>query len=148
MTKKWMNGSCLCGEITYQVKDISERLSNCHCKMCRKFHGAAYATYAAVTPENFNFLSGETLIAAYQAPNGTTRKFCPNCGTSLFFESATGSNDHVYFALSTLDAAAAIKPSAHIFTKYKADWSFVDDGLPCYEEERGSSLYTKKAASD
>lgn len=143
-----MKGSCLCGEITYKVKDISERLSNCHCEMCRKFHGAAYATYAAVAPENFNFLSGETRISTYQAENETTRKFCKNCGASLFFESAPGSNDHIYFALSTLDDVPPVKPDAHIYAKYKAQWSFVDDGLPCYTEDRDGPLYTKKAAPD
>ncbi|MFT6270599.1 MAG: hypothetical protein ACJAVV_003438 [Alphaproteobacteria bacterium] len=37
-------GSCLCGLIKYEVKAIETRMAHCQCAMCRKFHGAAFAT--------------------------------------------------------------------------------------------------------
>ncbi len=46
--------------------------------MCRKFHGAAYATIAEVRTNHFCWTSGEDLLKGYTAENGTTRSF--GCG--------------------------------------------------------------------
>ena len=37
-------GSCLCGSIQYEVDRIDSKMGHCHCTMCRKFHGAEFAT--------------------------------------------------------------------------------------------------------
>ena len=37
-------GSCLCGEITFEVTGQPVRQGNCHCTVCKKATGAAYAT--------------------------------------------------------------------------------------------------------
>jgi len=55
-------GQCLWGSIKYSVDKLEPNMGNCHCKMCRKFHGAAYATYAKAKCENFHWLAGEDLI--------------------------------------------------------------------------------------
>ncbi|HCA63195.1 MAG TPA: GFA family protein, partial [Pseudomonas sp.] len=41
-------GSCLCGVVRYRIDAPIDALTHCHCKMCRKAHGAAFATYASV----------------------------------------------------------------------------------------------------
>ena len=38
-------GLCLCGSIKYAVDKIEPKMGHCHCSMCRKFHGAAFATF-------------------------------------------------------------------------------------------------------
>ncbi|MDV7341434.1 GFA family protein [Terasakiella sp. A23] len=136
MTDQWIKGSCLCGDISYKVKDIGERMGHCHCSMCRKFHGAAYATFGEVSAENFVWTKGESQVASFKGENGTIRKFCPNCGSSLIFEASGASGEIVEFALATLDDEVPLNPDAHIYTDYKASWAFVDDGLPCYHEGR------------
>ena len=66
-------GSCLCGQITYSVSGFSDKAANCHCSMCRKFHGAAFAALVAVT--DFILLSGEQELREFTAHNGTVRTF-------------------------------------------------------------------------
>lgn len=34
---------CLCGAIRYEVDVPLTDVGNCHCSMCRRFHGAAFA---------------------------------------------------------------------------------------------------------
>ena len=43
-----IQGGCLCGGIRYEVSGPLTDVGNCHCSMCRRFHGAAFATYAKV----------------------------------------------------------------------------------------------------
>ena len=38
-------GRCLCGAVRYTVEGPYVRMLNCHCSMCRKHHGSAFATF-------------------------------------------------------------------------------------------------------
>ena len=80
-------GSCLCNKIRFEVDEFIPNTGNCHCSMCRKFHGAAFATLAEAWRKHFRWLSGEDSLKAYTASNGTTRLFCNHCGSSLMFSS-------------------------------------------------------------
>jgi len=131
-------GQCLCGEIQYSVDALEAKMGHCHCSMCRKFHGAAFATFGEARAENFHWLSGESLLKAYRAPNGTQRKFCSACGSSLIFEEANTSGEIVEFSLGTLDAPIPSAPDVHIFVGSKASWYSVNDDLPCFSEGRDS----------
>ena len=68
MSKSY-KGSCLCGQITFSVKSFSEKVANCHCTMCRKFHGAVFGTLVGVT--GLQWLSGEGNLKEFTADNGS-----------------------------------------------------------------------------
>ena len=51
-------GSCLCNAIRFEVDEFEPQTGNCHCSMCRKFHGAAYATLAEARQDHFDGLPG------------------------------------------------------------------------------------------
>ncbi len=127
-----ITGSCLCGSVSYQVDALAKAASHCHCSMCRKFHGAAFATL--VPSQNFRWLSGGNLVKEYTAPNGTVRSFCEHCGSSLGFRVAGAAIQNMEVAIATLDQDIQITPEAHIFTAYRAPWYQPDDGLTQYPE--------------
>jgi hypothetical protein len=64
-------GRCLCGEVSFEIDESSPGIAHCHCSMCRKFHGSEYATFATVPRDPFCWVTGETGIVAYRAPNDT-----------------------------------------------------------------------------
>ena len=130
------HGRCLCGAIQYKVDKIESHMAHCHCSMCRKFHGAAFATFGEAKVEHFHWLAGQSLLKSYKAPNGTIRQFCENCGSSLIFIPENDNGKIVEFSLGTLDDDIAAKPDAHIFVGSKANWVTLCDGLPRYERER------------
>ena len=136
-------GECLCGSIKYEVTKIEPRMGHCHCSMCRKFHGAAYATLGEALAENFRWLKGESLLKTYLAPNGTRRKFCENCGSSLIFEPSGDNGRLVGFSLGTLDTELELRPDAHIFCDSAANWCEVNDDLPQFKAGRDSEPFTK-----
>ena len=51
-----VKGSCLCGNIRYEVEIIPEQVFNCHCKFCRKAHGADYTTVAVAKYSTFKLI--------------------------------------------------------------------------------------------
>ena len=131
-------GSCLCGRIRFEVDQFEPQTGNCHCSMCRKFHGAAYATLAEARREHFRWTAGVNLLKGYTADNGTTRSFCKNCGSSLTFASLNADPDLVEIALGCFDDEVPVKPDAHIYVASGAKWALPQDDLPQYETGRDS----------
>lgn len=130
-------GQCLCGAVKYEVATFTPRMAHCHCSMCRKFHGSAFATYGEARTSDFRWLQGEDELQSYTAENGTTRRFCRRCGSSMSF-SPKVRGDVVEIALGTLDSNLDMSPDAHIYVDSKASWSEIHDDLPQYSEDRRS----------
>ncbi len=138
MTDKYV-GSCLCGAVRFEIDEFLPEVAHCHCSMCRKFHGAAFATIAGVPRSAFRWTQGEDDLKGYTAENGTTRTFCRHCGASLMFSSPRASRDVLEIALGALDSDVPVEPNAHIFVGSGANWTVVTDLLPQYEEGRSSA---------
>lgn len=129
-------GQCLCGGIHYQVDKIEPTMAHCHCIACRKFHGAAFSTFGEAKQENFHWIKGEELLKRFVAENGSVRQFCRHCGSSMTFAASIHEMNVVEFTLGTLDSKIETRPDVHVFTKYKANWSIICDGLPQSKEGR------------
>jgi len=134
-----LQGSCLCGGITYEIRQALREVVNCHCSMCRKAHGAAFRTRATVQVEAFRFTTGEPLLTYYESSPGEHRSFCRVCGSNLI--TRFDRHPQVYgFALGTLDSDPQVKPVRHVFTRYKAPWHDITDGLPEVEDVEPAAL--------
>lgn len=123
-------GSCLCGSVTFKVNAMVATACHCHCTMCRKFHGAAFATLVSV--EGLQWVTGKEYLKHFKAENGTVRTFCNRCGSSLGFKDSKGGG--LELAIPTFDDPIPIKVNAHIFTNYSVNWYSPQDNLPCYGE--------------
>lgn len=135
-------GSCLCGSVQYSVDKLERKMAHCHCTMCRKFHGAAFATYGEVRADNFHWINGEDKLKDYVAENGTKRTFCSICGSSLIFAPSNDTGEYIEFALGTLDSKIDNQPDAHIFTSHGSCWFKITDDLPQYHEGRDGAKKT------
>ena len=132
-------GQCLCGSIKYEVDEIEPRMGHCHCSMCRKFHGSAFATLGEAKADKFRWIQGEELLVSYKAGNGTVRRFCQVCGSSMTFAASDDTGELIEFSLGTLDSEIALRPDAHIYVGSKASWFDIHDDLPQYENGRPST---------
>jgi len=102
--------------------------------MCRKAHGAAFATYAPVRREDFAWLQGASLVRAYPSSPGVTRTFCERCGSTLQFIKSDDP-ECIELALGILDDDPEVRPALHIWVDSKAPWDAITDRLPCHSEE-------------
>ena len=119
-----MNGSCLCGAVTFEVTGRPEGASVCHCSQCRKQSGHLWSS--AFVPDGNLTVTGE--VRWYQSSAKARRGFCPVCGSFLFWKSAA--DDHISFALGALDGPTGLTLEKHIFTAEKGDYYDICDGLP------------------
>ena len=126
-------GSCLCGAIEYEVDEIAGKVGNCHCSICRKSHGAAFATQQLVKGETFILLKGSSQLKEYESSSGVLRAFCSNCGSRLM-NYTTDKTIYMSVALSSIDSEFKGKPSINLCVASKAEWFEIKDGLPCFDD--------------
>ena len=96
-------GSCLCGSVRYRFNSEPVKVSHCHCRMCQKQHGAAFATYARVAVEDLVYTQGADKLVAYASSPTVRRKFCGSCGSSLEWNAGDALPGWTSVALATLD---------------------------------------------
>ena len=59
-------GGCLCGSIRYAIDRRHLNALHCYCSMCRKAHGAAFATFVTIPKAQFHWISGEDDLVVYR----------------------------------------------------------------------------------
>jgi len=126
-----INGGCLCASVRYEIVTQLIDAGNCHCSMCRKEHGAAFATYASVDPGDFRWTCGEEFVSYYECSPKACRMFCRVCGSTL---GGTDDGQITSVTLGTIDGDPGIRPRSHIFVGSKAPWHEITDALPQFEE--------------
>ena len=134
-----VTGGCLCGKVRYEIRGQLLNADHCHCSMCRRQHGAAFATYADFDPDAFKWTAGESLVKAYETTTGAGWCFCGECGCSLFFDYP--GEERISIAAGTLDDSSGLTEKAHIYAGeagcyYKLPENLVQDewvALDCPE---------------
>ncbi len=126
-----VRGSCLCGGVRYEADAVAV-MSHCHCVVCRKTSGAAFATWAHVEAPRLRFLQGEHLIKKYRNEDGMGREFCSVCGSLV-----PGRLEHMTtwsIPSGALDDDPGVRPVAHVFVSSRAPWWTIGDDLPQFEK--------------
>ena len=123
-------GSCLCGDVAYEIDGPIEHASHCHCSMCRKFHGTPYATYALAAFAGRRWLSGEQSVARYESSPGFYRCFCARCGSPV---PGDPYKRWTFVPLGNLDGDPGARAEFHMFAASKAPWWEISDRLPAFD---------------
>jgi len=126
-----ITGSCLCGGIRYAVSGPIGPIVHCHCTTCRKAHGAAFSSVAAVADADFS-LSGGELLERYESSAGKHRHFCSRCGTQLYAK--RDGTQHLILRMGSLDDHPRSTERSHIWVSQKASWYTIDARLPTFDE--------------
>ncbi|MCC5903766.1 MAG: GFA family protein [Halomonas sp.] len=98
-------GSCLCGAVSFLLESEPKAVSNCHCKICQKQHGAAFATYASIPKSDLQYLSGQELLSSYSSSGSVVRKFCSVCGSNIEWSGSKKFPNWVSIAVASLDTS-------------------------------------------
>jgi hypothetical protein len=125
-------GRCLCGTVRFEIDGPYSNMLHCHCSMCRKHHGAAFATFVAAPLVGFRYTAGEASIGHYVSSPGFRRSFCTVCGSVM--PEAMPAMGLVISPAGDLEGDLGITPQMHMFTGSKATWYEITDDLPQYEE--------------
>ena len=125
-----MRGTCLCGDVVWEVEGPGELVHHCHCGMCRKVHGTPFATAGGFAEASFRFARGQESVRRFESSQGTWRRFCGRCGSSVPGDASGGL---VFVSFGGLVDDPGGRPLAHIFVASKAPWHEIEDELPCFD---------------
>ncbi|MFT5112382.1 MAG: hypothetical protein ACI8P9_001706 [Parasphingorhabdus sp.] len=138
---------CLCGDVSWQYTGQPTSAYHCHCAMCRKAHGASFATYYFVNADQFSWLGDTVSIVDYQSSPTLTRCFCGKCGSVVPNIEDDGSS--VFIPAGNHTTGHPVQ--GHIFTASKAPWFNITDNLPqhlAYTPEDGDLPVYDKSPKD
>lgn len=126
-------GSCLCGDVAFEIDAPFTAIFNCHCSRCRMARAAAHATNGFVPGKALRFSRGEDTIVDFKLPEAAAfgQAFCKTCGSGVPRYNALREMYNV--PLGVLDVLSATGPSAHIFVASKATWHEIADDIPQFE---------------
>ena len=128
-----VNGKCLCGGVQYRLSVSPADLAYCHCSECQRALGTAFASYARVAPDSFQWTAGQELISKFEWAPTANRCFCSVCGSQLGVIVGDG-DDLTWVGLGATNCDPGTRPEAHVFVDEKAPWHEITDDLPQFEE--------------
>ena len=132
-------GKCLCGNVAVKISGDITDILHCHCSLCRKNSGTAFATNGFINSKDFKIISGENSLSTFSFKPGRNRHFCSNCGSPVY-----SSNDQdlarYRIRLGILDSDISERPISHNFVSSKANWEEFDNDLPRYDSFEPSRM--------
>jgi len=114
-------GGCLCGAVRYELDAEPGPLINCHCRFCRRAHGAAFATTTMIATGRLRFVQGEEAIRHHR-----DRYFCGVCATRLYNRIA-GQPAAAMLIVASLDVEPDREPALHVNLESKSPWYVIRD---------------------
>ena len=108
-----VRGSCLCGEVRFEVSGPFPKLYQCHCSLCRKQGGSVSNTGLIVASGNFRWLAGEEGLGRWQRSSGFRSWFCARCGSTV--PNPLRDTGYVWVPAGALDDDAPLEIVAQLF---------------------------------
>lgn len=124
-----LEGSCLCGAVTFGVVEPLHAPDGCHCTACRKHSGHFFVS--ADVPKAALTVRGDDRITWFQSSPKVRRGFCAVCGSSLFWDPIE--RDWIGVAMGAFDTPTDTKIAVHVYTGEKGDYYDFGDDAPKFE---------------
>lgn len=125
------HGSCLCGAIKIELSGSIEDIIHCHCSLCRKNSGTAYATNGFINTSELNITDPQNKLGTYEFKPGKNRHFCTVCASPIFSSNADNPSK-LRIRLGIIDSDITERPLSHNFVSSKANWDNLDADIPRY----------------
>jgi len=115
-----MHGSCLCGEVAFQISGALPKLYQCHCSLCRKQGGSSSNAAFLVRAQNMSWTKGRVLVSTYERPTGFRSHFCSKCGSPV--PNPLRTTAYYWVPAGLLDDEPDLQVAVHLFVGSKASW--------------------------
>ena len=126
-------GGCLCGSLRYTLKAEPAFIGVCHCRDCQKFTGSAFSFLVAVPLTALEIEgSSKTFDKPGDSGHPITRRFCPECGSSIAEEAFTRPG-LVLINAGTLDDPTQFTPTLEIYCDRELHWARLNCGAERFE---------------
>jgi hypothetical protein len=134
-----VDGSCLCGHISFVADIDPEKVRICHCTDCQTQTGSAYRTNVPASKDSFRLTSGTPKTWVKTAESGSRRSeaFCPECGSAIYSAAADGSGGYM-LRVGILRQRTQLPPKVRQWCRSALPWSQDLHSLPQFAKQQPS----------
>ena len=120
-----VQGSCHCGNVTYEADVDPDRVSLCNCTDCQMLTGSAFRVSVPAPAAAFRLLSGRPKVYVKTADSGAKRRhsFCPECGTPVTATADAENPPSYSLRVGCLKQRAQLPPRRRIWCRSALDWA-------------------------
>jgi hypothetical protein len=122
MTK--LDGSCLCGKVTYSCDAEPVATAVCHCTDCQKQTGTSFSIIVGV-PSDALHIEGNSLASFTTVGTDTqqdvARQFCRECGSPIV-SVADALPGVSFIKAGTLNDTSWLEPQMHVWSDSAQPW--------------------------
>ena len=122
-----LTGSCLCGELKFEINSSNGKIYQCHCSKCRKVTGTSANANIIVKIEGFSWLKQPQTLQKYLTSEDWETAFCSKCGSQAPIKDET--NKVWYVPAGSLNQDKGLKVTSHIYVGSKASWDVISGGV-------------------
>ena len=119
-----IDGSCHCGNITYEAEVNPDEIYICHCTDCQSISGSPFRWAVSVSEENFALLSGQPKTYIKKGDSGHTshQLFCPDCASPIYSTSMVEGPRYLNLRLGTARQRSELKPKIEYWCRSAQQW--------------------------
>ncbi|EXJ72136.1 uncharacterized protein A1O5_04640 [Cladophialophora psammophila CBS 110553] len=123
-----IEGSCLCGNVKFNLDIESDQTKTCHCRPCRKITGAVMSLNLTVSSKSFSLTNGTLkTVKTTHCDEGFefSLAFCQECGSPVYaVPHWAGAQDILVIQVGTLDDANVLQraPAVEMNVKQRLGW--------------------------
>lgn len=121
-------GGCTCGEVRYRVASAPLIVHACHCRVCQRQNGAAFAVNGLIEADRVEVIKGAPVDCLVESPSGAGQNIvrCPKCHTAVWsnYLVVGGNLGRMvrFIRVGTLDRPELMAPDVHIYTESMQPW--------------------------
>ncbi len=114
-------GGCLCGAIRFEATGPADFPHTCSCKMCQRHSGALTVAWVEFPNDAVTWTGPGGKPATYRSSTGSSRAFCPTCGSTL---GALDDKPVTALVLGVFDAPNRkdLVPQSHSYRSGRPPW--------------------------
>jgi hypothetical protein len=113
-----ITGGCQCGAVRYHAADALTDAHICHCRMCQKAVGNAFAALVALPRDALLWTRG--VPAVFKSSDHVSRGYCKDCGTPLFYDYLDGRR--INLTIGSLDNPGQFPPQMQFGVEARVAW--------------------------
>jgi len=134
MAAETLSGSCLCGQVGYEIQPPFIFFHYCHCSRCQKSSGSAHSANIFLKIGQFEWTQGEDHVGRFELPSAEyfCTGFCTVCGSALPWLTRNGK--YVLVPAGTLDDDPGELPERNTYWASRAPWYSDVVALPIFDE--------------
>ena len=110
----------MCNKVTVQIDGPIQSIIHCHCSLCRKASGTAFATNGFINRADFKVIKGNEWLSSFEFKLGRIRYFCSACGSPIYSENLDDIS-RLRLRLGILDSDITERPMSHNFVSSKEE---------------------------